>query len=167
MRAWIVHDSKFGNGELVAKTLARAINGDVTIGHNRKISPRSVVETSPDVLIIGNAIRMFRMSSSTKRWLKKLNKLMIKKKQRVRYGMCYVTHAREVEKIERHVIKFHDHLSTLDSISNVFPNYILAQVQDIEGPLKEGVLDYITNVGEELLEWIKQIEQKRSVEILL
>ncbi|MHA2090259.1 MAG: hypothetical protein ACW98K_05320 [Candidatus Kariarchaeaceae archaeon] len=165
MKAWIVHDSKFGNGELVAKILGGTIDGNVTIGHNKEISPRSVIEASPDLLIIGNAVRMFRMSSSAKRWLKKLQTFMGKKNKTIKFGCCFVTHMRELDKIEKHVIKFHDYFRNMDCMENVFPEYILAQVQDIEGPLKEGVLKKISIMGNELVEWTKLVDREMSIEL--
>ncbi|MHA2169938.1 MAG: hypothetical protein ACXAB7_08600 [Candidatus Kariarchaeaceae archaeon] len=165
MRAWIVHDSKFGNGELVAKILGSVIDGEVKVGHNKEISPRSVVEASPDLLIIGNAVRMFRMSSSSKRWLKKLHTLMRKKNKTIKFGCCFVTHMREPDKIEKHVIKFHDYFRNMDCMVNVFPEYILAQVQDIEGPLNEGVLEEISIMGNELVEWTKLVAREKPIEL--
>lgn len=61
---------------------------------------------------------------------------------------------RPIEKIERHLIKFHKYMMELESIKNVYPEYILAQVEDIEGPLKSGVLTEIEKCSSVLVKWI-------------
>ena len=155
MKVLLVHDSKFGNGEKVAESIVKAFDGAaINSGHNKTIKPKDAVEYSPDVLIIGNAVRMFRMSGSAKRWLKKFNKILLKQDKIIPFGICFITHMRPIEKIERHLIKFHNYMSGVESIEQVYPEYILAQVEDIEGPLKQGVLTVIEKSSSVLKNWI-------------
>ena len=155
MKVLLVHDSKFGNGEKVAKSIVKAFDGaEIKSVHNTKIKAKEALEFSPDVLIIGNAVRMFRMSRSAKSWLKKFNRMLVKEKRVIPFGICFITHMRPIEKIERHLIKFHNYMMRLGSINIVYPEYILAQVEDIEGPLKSGVLTEIEEQSSVLVKWI-------------
>ncbi|MHA2249776.1 MAG: hypothetical protein ACXAD7_05410 [Candidatus Kariarchaeaceae archaeon] len=156
MKIFAVHDSKFGNGEILAKTFGQVFNGDeVRIAHHKKISPKDVVKASPDVLIVGTAVRIFRISGSSKRWLKKLQKLLQKSNQTIDFGICFVTHMRDVNKISSKAHEFHALLKNRGTITHIYPDLILAQVQDIEGPLKEGVLDNISKVSDDVINWIQ------------
>ena len=155
MKVLLVHDSKFGNGEKVAKSIVKAFDGaEIKSDHNKKIKPKDAVEYSPDVLIIGNAVRMFRMSGPAKRWVKKFNRILQKQNKVIPFGICFITHMRPIEKIESHLVKFHNYLMDLESIKHVYPEYILAQVEDIEGPLKSGVLTEIEEQSSILAKWI-------------
>ena len=94
------------------------------------------------------------MSWSTKRWMKRLDKTLRKSGKSVPFGLCFVTHMRPVEKINSHVIKFHNYLKGVKSIKNLYPEPLLAQVVDIEGPIKSGVLKEAKNYGLQFAEWI-------------
>ncbi len=159
MKVLLVHDSKFGNGEKVAKSIVKAFDGsEIKSVHNKNIKPKDAVEYSADVLIIGNAVRMFRMSGSAKRWLKKFNRILTKQDKSIPFGISFITHMRPIEKIESHLIKFHKYLMGIESIINVYPEYILAQVEDIEGPLRSGVLTEIEAQSSVLVKWINSID---------
>jgi flavodoxin len=157
VKVLIVHDSKFGNGKKVAKTMAEVFNeAYIKIGHNRDISPKAAVEFSPDILILGNAVRMFRMSRSARRWLKKLDKALMKSGKVIPFGICFVTHMRPVAKIGSHARKFHNYMMHVESILQVYPDCILAQVTEVEGPLRSGVLDEITRQTLSFIKWTEK-----------
>ena len=168
MKVLLVHDSKFGNGEKVAKSIIKSFTGvEIISKHNKLIKPKEAVEYSPDVLIIGNAVRMFRMSGSAKRWLKKLDKLLQKQDKVIPYGICFITHMRPIEKIESHLIKFYKYLRGIDSIKYVYPEYILAQVVEVEGPLKSGVLEDIEEKSSEVFEWVELQSEIKKFNVVI
>ena len=87
MKVCIVHDSKFGNGKIIAETFAEAFReADVTIGHIKKKSPKVVIQDPPDLIIVGTAVRMFRISRGSKKWLKKLHKNLDKTGKKINFG---------------------------------------------------------------------------------
>lgn len=50
MRILLVHDSKFGNGEVVAKSIVKAFDvAEIKSGHNKTIKPKEAVDYSADV----------------------------------------------------------------------------------------------------------------------
>lgn len=155
MKICIIHDSKFGNGKIIAESISNSFpNAEVIIGHNRKISPKSVAQNPPNLLIVGTAVRMFRISRGSKNWLKKLEKTMKKTRQRIEFGAGFVTHMREVNKISLKIEGFYQLLANTTVINEVYPKWFLGQVIDQQGPLKAGVLDKIKEESLELSNWI-------------
>ncbi|MFW9930805.1 MAG: hypothetical protein ACFFD1_15560 [Candidatus Thorarchaeota archaeon] len=155
MKVWIVHDSKFGNGKQIAEIFGRTFEkDDVKIGHIKSVNPEEIVRDSPDILVVGSAIRIFRISGSRK-WLEKLQKVLKKFNRKIKYGICFITHARDIDKISKHSEKFYQLLSDGDRISNVYPEYLLCQVEDIEGPFKTGVVENAIKFSKSFHQWIK------------
>ena len=77
MRILIIHNSLHGNGKLLAETLKKSVGelGDeIIIAHNKDVDPRIVARAPPHLLIMGTAVRAFRVSRASKKWLKSLNK---------------------------------------------------------------------------------------------
>jgi hypothetical protein len=159
-----VHDSKFGNGKIIAETFAESFKeAETTIGHIKKISPKIITADPPDLIIVGAAVRIFRISRASKKWLKKLHKAMKKSGQTINFGAGYVTHMRDVNKISSRIEGFYNLLQNASSIETIYPNWILGQVEDIEGPLKKGVLENIRRESKEMIAWMDQ----KSKRILL
>ena len=157
MKVCIVHDSKFGNGKIVAETFAESLKeAEVTIGHINRISPKSIVEDPPDLIIIGTAVRMFRISRGSKIWLKKLHKNLMKSGKKIDFGAGFVTHMRDVNKVSSRIEGYYNLLHETTSIANIYPNWLLGQVEAIEGPLKDGVLDKIRIGAREMIKWMDQ-----------
>ena len=157
MKVCIIHDSKFGNGKLIAQAFAKSFpNAEVTIGHNKEISPKTVAQNPPDLLIIGTAVRMFRISRGSKNWLKKLQKNMVRTRQRIKFGAGFVTHMRELDKISTKIEGFYHLLEATTVINQIYPKWFLGQVVDQEGPLKNGVLETVKEGALQLGYWINQ-----------
>ncbi|MFW9895516.1 MAG: hypothetical protein ACFFD7_06910, partial [Candidatus Thorarchaeota archaeon] len=95
MKVKIMTHSRFGNGKILAEALKEefSTNVDVKIADVKDVSPKEIVEDVPDVLILGGAIRVFRADPKSKRWVKKLNKLLTKSKEKIHYGTGFLTHA--------------------------------------------------------------------------
>ena len=162
MKVWIVHNSKHGNGKLVAQKIAEALKAEVKIGHIKEVSPKKIVEEEPDLLIIGAAVRVFRIWGASKKWIKKLNRELEKEKKTIKYGMCYITHMMSKEKTEG---KAHDIIKIMNrSIENVYPEWLSGQVKEIEGPLLEGISEEITKRSKDIEEWIEELEETRVEE---
>ncbi len=155
MKICIIHDSKFGNGKIIAEIFENSFpNAAVIIGHNRKISPKSVAQNPPNLLIVGTAVRMFRISRGSKNWLNKLEKKMKKTRQRIEFGVGFVTHMRDVDNISARIEDFYELLTNTTVINKIYPNWFLGQVIDQKGPLKNGVLNKIREEILELIKWI-------------
>ncbi|MHA1911946.1 MAG: flavodoxin domain-containing protein [Candidatus Kariarchaeaceae archaeon] len=163
MKVWIVHNSKHGNGKLMAQKIAEALEpAEVKIGHIKKVSPKEVVEDEPDLIIIGAAVRVFRIWGKSKKWIKKLNNELEKEKKTIKYGFCYITHMMSKEKTEGKALDI-VRLMMNSSIEQVYPEWLSGQVKEIEGPLKEGITEEIVKKSGELMQWIDELENSKSV----
>jgi menaquinone-dependent protoporphyrinogen IX oxidase len=164
MKVWIVHNSKHGNGKLVAQKIAEALKpAEVKIEHIKKVSPEKIVEDEPDLIIVGAAVRVFRIWGATKKWIKKLNYELEKEKKTIKYGFCYITHMMSKEKTEGKALDI-IRMMMNGSIENVYPEWLSGQVKEIEGPLIEGIREEIAKRTSELEQWIDELENSNSGE---
>jgi flavodoxin len=158
MKVWIVHDSKHGNGKRIAEIFGKTFeNDEVKISHIKHIKPKEVVKDSPDVLVVGCAVRIFRISGSRK-WLNKLQQVLKKSSHKIDFGICFVTHARDLDKISKHTDKFYELLKEGNGITKIYPEYLLCQVEDIEGPFKPGVIENAVKFSNTFQKWINPDE---------
>jgi len=102
MKVQIMTDTWYGNGKLLAEALKEELSNeiDVNIDDVKDVSPKEIAEDIPDVIILGGAIRMFRGGPKSKRWLKKLNKILEKSGNKLQYGTGFLTHAMPTDKIQ-------------------------------------------------------------------
>jgi len=136
MKVWIVHNSKHGNGKLVAQKIAEALEtAEVKIGHIKEVSPEQIVKYEPDLLIIGAAVRVFRIWGASKKWIKKLNSELVKEKKTIKYGMCYITHMMSKEKTEGKALDIIKMMNC--TIEYVYPEWLSGQVKEIERAIEK------------------------------
>jgi menaquinone-dependent protoporphyrinogen IX oxidase len=153
MKVWILHDTKFGNGKQLAEFLGSEFpqEDEVKIGDIKEISPAMVAEDTPDVFILGGAIRMFRGAPKSKKWLKKLNKSLRKIDHRVKYGTAFLTHGLPTDKMQGWGKRYFKKLNKVSMIENVYSSLLTARVKEVEGPIipeemqkaKEYIHDFI------------------------
>ncbi|MGC9781356.1 MAG: hypothetical protein HZR80_19095 [Candidatus Heimdallarchaeota archaeon] len=158
MKVWIVHDSQFGNGEKLAKTLGKILEKDmdVEISHNKNITPAKVVADSPDVIIVGSAVRAFMSSGASKKWIKKLHKELMKANKSIKCGATFLTHAMPFNMIEGKGHRLNKLLANNPAIDKVYSQFLSGQVIGQEGPFKDEVIPEIEKQAAEILKWIKQ-----------
>lgn len=124
MKIWIVHNSKHGNGKIVAKKIAETFeNAEINIGHIKEISPKRVVEDNPDLLIVGAAVRVFRIWGASRKWVKRLKQELKKANRTIPYGACFITHAMSKERTEQKAKSYLEMLKEGDYIEHVFPEW--------------------------------------------
>jgi len=146
----------------MAQKIAEALEpAEVKIGHIKKVSPKEVVEDEPDLLIIGAAVRVFRIWGKSKKWIKKLNNELEKEKKTIKYGFCYVTHMMSKEKTEGKALDI-VRMMMDSSIEHVHPEWLSGQVKEMEGPLIEGISEEIVKRSGELVRWIETLEDSNS-----
>ncbi|MCY3412460.1 MAG: hypothetical protein INQ03_12555 [Candidatus Heimdallarchaeota archaeon] len=155
MKILIIHNSAFGNGITLAKTIAAEFDTEeVLIHHNGEISPFDAIVWNPDLLIMGTAVRVFRINRQSKKWIDTLNKILKEKGKKIPFGACFITHALSTEK---HMKKGHNFLSKLEKgeFEEVWPEWITGKVISQDGPFEEGVLDYVSGKAKEMISWIQ------------
>ncbi|MFX1480336.1 MAG: hypothetical protein ACFFCI_19725 [Promethearchaeota archaeon] len=150
-------DSRFGNGKLLAETLKKEFSDESTINiaDVKDVSPKSIAEDVPDVLILGGAIRIFRGAPKSKRWLKKINKILENSGETIQYGTGFLTHSMPTEKVQGYSKRFREKLEKASMIKKTYSDMLTARVERIEGPIFPEEMEkgkvYIKN----FIEWLK------------
>ena len=154
MKAWIVHDSQYGNGESLAKAMRGIIQEKmkVDVGHVKKTSPQQVAHEKPDLIIVGTAVRVFSTSFASKNWIRKLKRELRRVNHVIPLGVVYVTHAMSKETIDFLGKRFQRFLDRGIAISEVYPDWLSGKVEKPEGPLEDGIMENFIHVAQRLLE---------------
>ena len=158
MKIWIVHDSKTGNGKKLAETLGKSFGTDATIniGHVKEVDPVTVVNESPDLIVIGAAIRAFMVGSATKKWVRTLKSKLKKDNKKIKFGVTFVTHAMKQKTVNSLWAKgFQKEVAKGNLITNVYQEWLSGRVVAQAGPFEDGTLEKIANEGKEILAWMK------------
>ena len=157
MKLWILYDTKFGNGKILAELLKKEFSGDweIKIGDVKDISPNTVVNDAPDVLILGGAIRIFMGAPASKKWLKRLNKELDLANKDIQYGTLFLTHGLATSKIQGYSKRYWKKLKNSEKIVKPYPEVLTARVKKQEGPFFESELE---KAREYILKFIKWIE---------
>ena len=157
MKLWILYDTNFGNGKILAELLKKDFSGDweIKIGDVKEISPSTVVKDTPDVLILGGAIRMFMGAPKSKKWLKQLNTELNLANKEIEYGTLFLTHGLATGKIQGWCKRFLKKLEKAKRIVKPYPHLLTARVQDTEGPFIESELEKAKEYIHEFAKWIE------------
>ena len=157
MKLWILYDTNFGNGKSLAELLKNEFSGDweIKIGDVKEISPTTVVNDTPDVLILGGAIRMFQGAPKSKKWLKQLDKELDLANKDIQYGTLFLTHGLATSKIQGWSKRYLKKLEKSHRIVKSYPQLLTARVQDTEGPFIESELDKAREYIKKFITWIE------------
>lgn len=158
MKVQIMTESRFGNGKILAKTIKEEFpeKYEVKIDDVKEISPESVVETKPDILIMGGAIRMFRGDPKAKKWLKKLNKALKENDHQIRYGTGFLTHGLPTNKVQGFARRFLKKVKKTSRIENTYSELLTARVKEQEGPILEEEFSKAKKYIKNFIDWINQ-----------
>ncbi|QEE16758.1 hypothetical protein DSAG12_02588 [Promethearchaeum syntrophicum] len=157
MKLWILYDTNFGNGKILAELLKDEFSGEweIKIGDVKEISPSTVVNETPDVLILGGAIRMFMGAPKSKKWLKQLNAELEHANKDIEYGTLFLTHGLATNKIQGWSKRFLKKLEKSKRIVKPYSQLLTARVQDTEGPFIESELEKAKEYIHNFIKWIK------------
>ena len=158
MKAWIVHDSAYGNGEKLAQTMAKILEKDmkVEISHIKNITPEKVVADSPDMIVVGAAVRKFVTGGASKKWIRNLHKELEKANKEIKFGATFLTHAMPINWISGKGKRLDNLLAKSPKVGKVYPEFITGRVAGMEGPFGENVLEEVEQHATEILKWIKK-----------
>ena len=157
----IVHDSKFGNGEQIAEKMRvefEKTHSSVKVGHVRDLSSLPTIGKFPDLVIVGAAVRMFRVSGASKKWLKQLDKSARKSGSTTIFGAVFLTHGLKETSIQGFGGRYLRFMQNLRSLHYVYPDWLSGQVKGQEGPLLESVLPNVKLFAQSLGQWIAEIK---------
>jgi menaquinone-dependent protoporphyrinogen IX oxidase len=157
MKVQIMTNSKFGNGKLLAEALKQEFSNDVdvNIADVKDISPEKVVNDVPNTIIVGAAIRAFRVDPKSKKWLAELNKLLEKSGKKIQYGTGFLTHAMPTEKAQGYAKKYLNKIDTMSMIENTYSELLTTQVKEIKGPIFPEEMEKARGYIKEFINWMK------------
>ncbi len=129
----------FGNGRKLAESLKAECpeNYEVKIGDITEVTPQTVVMDAPEIIILGGAIRKIRADPPSKKWLRKLNKVLKKEHKKVRFGTGFLTHGLPTEKVQGFAKRYLRKIEKSSRIENTYYELLTVRVKDREGPIYE------------------------------
>ncbi|MFW9825496.1 MAG: hypothetical protein ACFFE4_21315 [Candidatus Thorarchaeota archaeon] len=156
MKVQIMTDTRFGNGKLLAEALKEELSAgnNVKIADVKDVSPKEIVEDVPDVLILGGAIRVFRAGPKSKRWVKKLNKLLTKSRKKIDYGTGFLTHALPTDKVHGYAKRYLEKIKVASMIEKTYSDLLTVRVQDMRGPIFPEEMEKARAYIKEFIEWL-------------
>ena len=155
MKLWILSESQFGNGRILAKKLAEySDKHEVMMADLKEVDPITVAKDKPDAIIVGGAIRMFRGAPKTKKWVKNLNKILKENNWEINYGAGFITHGLPTEKVSGWVKRYLSKIESASAIQKVYPTIFTGKVVGQEGPFENEVLDDAKKFVENFFKWM-------------
>ncbi|MFX0040390.1 MAG: hypothetical protein ACFFCY_13895 [Promethearchaeota archaeon] len=151
-------NSKFGNGKLLAEALKQGFSSDVdvNIADVKDISPEKIAEDVPDAIILGAAIRAFRVDPKSKKWLAGLNKFLEKSGTKIQYGTGFITHSMPTEKTQGYAKKYLDKIETTSMIESTYSELLTARVKEIKGPIFPEEMEKARGYIKDFINWIQK-----------
>ena len=157
MKVQIMTNTKFGNGRKLAELLKEefSTDNDVRITDVKEISPETVVEDVPDVLILGGAVRMFMSDTKSKKWIKKLDRLLKKSDKKIKYGTGFLTHSMPTSKVQRYARKYLGKIEDSLMIERTYNELLTARVEGQKGPIFPEELEKAKSYIQGFIKWTK------------
>ena len=158
MNVCIIHDSQKGNGKRLAERLASEFESHgakAVVGHRTELTPEHVAAQSPELLVVGAAVRKFVTSPPVKKWIARLAGELKRHKGKIPHAAVFLTHAMPDKAVEGRVKRLQRSLSQAEGIGEVYPEWLSGQVKAIPGPFVDGTLEKAATFAESLFSWAK------------
>ena len=127
----------------------------MTVGHERTLTPVHALSYSPDLLIVGAAVRKFALSPVTRRWIAALGTALSSRPEEARpRAVTFITHALRATTTERKGQRLLTRLRTALGAERVHPQWISARVIGQAGPFHEGVEAAVMKEIDAVLRWV-------------
>jgi hypothetical protein len=161
MNVCIIHDSQQGNGKQVAETMGAVFEEQgarVTISHVDKLAAAELPGLNPDLLIVGAALRAFRVSANVKRWISDARRTLrgAEAGRTIPNGAVFLTHGLPLNTANGWGKRLLRRLRRSGICAEVYPVWISGRVADQMGPLADGVLESVEAHAQELLRTVGQ-----------
>ena len=155
MNICIVHDSVLGNGERLANAMRERLNSaghTAIVGHERTLTPAHALASSPELLIVGSAVRKFSLSPVTKQWIRALAAELERSDLRPRAAI-FITHALRRSLTERKADRLQRRLVSVLGEEAVYPEWISARVTGQAGPFVKGAEAEAMTKVDAIVQW--------------
>ncbi len=156
-KVWIMHDTKFGNGKKLAESLKQQFSDEyeITIGDVKEITPMTVANTTPNILILGGAVRAFHGAPASKKWLKQLNVKLKEQNKTIQYGMGFLTHGLPTDKVQGFAKRFLNKIIDASMIEKTYSPMLTTRVMGQKGPIYEEEMDKSQQYIQDFIRWMK------------
>ena len=151
-------DTWYGNGKLLAEALKKEFSSeiDVNIADVKEVSPEIIAEDVPNVIILGGAVRMFRGAPKSKRWLKKLNKMLEKSGKKIQYGAGFLTHSMPTHKVQGYAQRYLNKIGAASMVENTYSELLTARVEASKGPIFPEEMEKAGVYIKGFIDWIRK-----------
>jgi menaquinone-dependent protoporphyrinogen IX oxidase len=158
MKVQIMTNTWYGNGKLLAEALKEEFSNefDVNITDVKDVSPKKIAEDVPNIIILGGAIRMFRGAPKSKKWLKKLNKILEKSGQKIQCGTGFLTHSMPTNKVRGYANRYRNKIENASMIEATYPEMLTARVKSPKGPIFPEEMEKAKGYIKEFIDWIQK-----------
>jgi menaquinone-dependent protoporphyrinogen IX oxidase len=158
MKVQIMTNTKYGNGKLLAEALKQEFSSDVdvNIADVKEISPEIIAKEVPNAIILGAAIRAFKVDSKSKKWLAKLNKLLENSDTKIQYGTGFLTHSMPTEKAQKYAKKHLNSIETMSMIENTYDKMVTTRVEGMKGPIFPEEMEKARSYIKEFINWTQK-----------
>jgi len=159
MKVQIMTDTWYGNGTKLAECLGDQFSkesDEIKIADVKEMSPEEIIDDLPDVLILGGAIRMFRGDPKSKKWLKKLDKLLKNAGKSIQYGTGFLTHGLSSDKVQGFVKRYLKKIQKCSNIESKYPELLTAQVETQKGPIFPEEMEKAKTYVKDFIQWMNQ-----------
>jgi menaquinone-dependent protoporphyrinogen IX oxidase len=158
MKVQIMTDTWYGNGKLLAEALKEELSNeiDVNIDDVKDVSPKEIAEDVPDVIILGGAIRMFRGAPKSKKWLKRLNKILEKSGQKIQFGTGFLTHSMPTSKVQGYANRYRNKIDNASMVDATYSEMLTARVESSKGPILTKEMEKARVYIKEFINWIQK-----------
>ena len=165
MKVCIVHDSQQGNGRKIAERMGEvfeSLGASVVVGHQTETTPESIASQSPDLLVIGAAIRKFMTGPASKRWMSRLAAAVKDGGDRIACGAVFITHLMPKSIADRRAGRFSRNIMSYNAVRELYSEWFSGPVQQMKGPLVEGTLEASERHARVLFEWVQSVTTEKS-----
>ncbi|MHA1902175.1 MAG: hypothetical protein ACTSW5_14845 [Promethearchaeota archaeon] len=156
-KIWIMHDTQYGNGKILAELIAKELPSDyeISIGDVKTTPAITVAQETPQLLILGGAIRKFQGPKRSNKWLKTLSQELAKTNATIPYGAGTITHMMPPDATKGYRKRFLKNVSKSPAITSWYGECLSAQVKGIKGPLRASEFEKAKQFIDDIMAWAK------------
>jgi len=156
-KIWIMHDTQHGNGKILAEMLAKELPSDydVSMGDVKTTPAITVAQETPQLLILGGAIRKFQGPKKSNQWLKTLSHELSITNATIPYGAGTLTHMMPSDATDGYRKRFLKNVAKSPAITSWYGECLSAQVKGIKGPILDSQFEKIKLFIKDIVAWAK------------
>lgn len=150
-----MHDTQHGNGKILAELMAKEFPSDydISVGDVKTTPAITVAQETPQLLILGGAIRKFQGPKKTNQWLKTLSHELTIANATIPYGAGTLTHMMPSNATEGYRKRFIKNVSKSPTITSWYGECLSTQVKGIKGPILKGGFEKAKQFIKDIVTW--------------